>query len=272
IPITCPAESNNGPPELPGLIAASTWIALVIVASERSDSSLAITGRSRAEMIPVVTVESSPSGLPTAMTGSPTSRLSELPSVPGVRLSGASLICTTARSVVGSAPTTSAWYNRPSTIMICSFSAPAMTWLFVRIRPSSSMTTPEPAPAPFAPVTWIATTAGRTSSAMFAQSGVPATAGADAGWELTAGDGVGEDVDRRTGTAVPTEARPAPSGPAANPAGQTRRCRGRRGCTGTGGANGVGLNAAGLNAAGPSLGPVCGAPHPHEEDSGAPGV
>src|SRR5699024_3713259 len=135
-------------------------------------------------------------------------------------------------------------------------------WLFVRIRPSSSMTTPEPAPAPFAPVTWIATTAGRTSSAMFAQSGVPATAGADAGWELTAGDGVGEEIDSPTRNAVPTDARLAPSRPAANTAGQTRRCRGRRGCTGTGGADGVGLNAAGVDAGGRAVGPVCGALHP----------
>src|SRR5690625_4057948 len=120
----------------------------------------------------------------------------------------------------------------------------------------------------------MATTAGRTSSAMLAQSGVPATAGADAGWELTAGAGVGEVIDSPTRNAVPTDAKLAPSRPAANTAGQIRRWRRGRGCTGTGGANGVGLKAAGVSVAcgggaWPALGPACGAPHP---DPGAPEV
>src|SRR5262249_60077842 len=50
-PITRPAESSNGPPELPGLMAASVWITLVI-------SRPPLVGRRRlsALMIPVVKV------------------------------------------------------------------------------------------------------------------------------------------------------------------------------------------------------------------------
>src|SRR5690625_3184522 len=120
----------------------------------------------------------------------------------------------------------------------------------------------------------MATTAGRTSSAMLAQSGVPATAGADAGWEVTAGARAGEVLDPPARSAVPTDAKLAPSRPAAHTAGQIRRWRRRRGCTGAGGANGVGVNAAGVSVAcgggaWPALGPAGGAPHP---DPGAPVV
>ena len=31
MPITCAETSNNGPPELPGLIGASVWMTLLIV-------------------------------------------------------------------------------------------------------------------------------------------------------------------------------------------------------------------------------------------------
>jgi hypothetical protein len=62
-PITRPAESSSGPPELPGLMAASVWITLVI-------SRPALVGRRRlsALMMPVVSVWSSPNGLPIANT------------------------------------------------------------------------------------------------------------------------------------------------------------------------------------------------------------
>src|SRR5690606_40328548 len=69
MPITSPCASKSGPPELPGLIAASIWIAFVTdVLCEVCDE--AATGRSSAEMMPVVTVLARPSGLPTAITGS----------------------------------------------------------------------------------------------------------------------------------------------------------------------------------------------------------
>ena len=79
MPITRPRASSSGPPELPGLIAASVWIALPI--SKRvSDSML----RSTAEITPIESDWLSPNGLPIAATGSPTSMLLELPSRSGV--------------------------------------------------------------------------------------------------------------------------------------------------------------------------------------------
>ena len=75
MPITRPWLSSSGPPELPGLIAASVWITFLIVKplGEVSSRCLALT-------IPVVTVRSSPNGLPIATTGSPTWAWSESPS------------------------------------------------------------------------------------------------------------------------------------------------------------------------------------------------
>ena len=50
MPITFPPASSSGPPELPGLIAASVWIRLV------SDSFPSVTiERPLAETIPLVT-------------------------------------------------------------------------------------------------------------------------------------------------------------------------------------------------------------------------
>ncbi len=62
-------ESISGPPELPGLMAASVWIALPIWKAV-SDSML----RSSAEITPTDSDCCSPNGLPIAATGSPTLR------------------------------------------------------------------------------------------------------------------------------------------------------------------------------------------------------
>ena len=78
IPITSPAALISGPPELPGLIAASVWITLEI---EKPLG--AWIWRCSAETMPLVTVRSSPNGLPIATTGSPTSISAESPSVSG---------------------------------------------------------------------------------------------------------------------------------------------------------------------------------------------
>ena len=67
MPITAPAALISGPPELPGLIAASVWITWSI---EKPLSPL--IWRWSAETTPVVSVRSSPNGLPIATTGSPT--------------------------------------------------------------------------------------------------------------------------------------------------------------------------------------------------------
>ena len=64
IPTMRPRESRSGPPELPGLIAASVWITPSISRSVNSERS----GRASPETIPVVSVRSRPKGLPMANT------------------------------------------------------------------------------------------------------------------------------------------------------------------------------------------------------------
>ena len=71
MPITSPLASSSGPPELPGLIEASVWIALSI-ANSVSDW----IERSVAETIPIESDCCSPNGLPIAATGSPTANSS----------------------------------------------------------------------------------------------------------------------------------------------------------------------------------------------------
>ena len=93
MPISLPVSSKSGPPEFPGLTAASIWMALVQVfvldwLGCRTPPSPGVldppgeppwdwsgwsfcsvtTGRLMAETMPVVTVEDRPSGLPIAMT------------------------------------------------------------------------------------------------------------------------------------------------------------------------------------------------------------
>ena len=74
IPITCPSILTKAPPELPGLIAASVWIAFVETVSPLSFC--IVTVRLRLETIPSVTelAYSVPSGLPIAIAFSPTVR------------------------------------------------------------------------------------------------------------------------------------------------------------------------------------------------------
>jgi hypothetical protein len=72
-PTTRPPASTSGPPEFPGLMEASVWMAFMYAVGESAAApSDTITGRFRAEMMPCVTVPGSPSGEPTAITGSPT--------------------------------------------------------------------------------------------------------------------------------------------------------------------------------------------------------
>ena len=83
MPMTCPAVSMRGPPEFPGLIAASVWIRFCRF-SVAVPSPPALTDRPRAETMPWVTVgvpAASPSALPMATTASPTTALDELPKV-----------------------------------------------------------------------------------------------------------------------------------------------------------------------------------------------
>ena len=71
MPITAPVESTSGPPELPGLIAASVWMASITASASDSPAS-SRTGRSSALTMPWVTVPARPSGEPMAITASPT--------------------------------------------------------------------------------------------------------------------------------------------------------------------------------------------------------
>ena len=130
-PITRPWPSTSGPPELPGLIAAS------VCSADRYDGSLpalapVVTGRWVALMMPVVTVPARPSGEPIAMHWSPTTTSSELPSV----ATGSPVRSTfsTARSYAGDRPTMRPLAVDPSlkcTVIVPPSAASATTWLFV---------------------------------------------------------------------------------------------------------------------------------------------
>ena len=79
MPIIRPWLSNSGPPELPGLMAASIWMIDLRLRRPRRPGS----ERSRLEMMPVLSVRSRPKGLPMANTRWPTSRFVELPGCDG---------------------------------------------------------------------------------------------------------------------------------------------------------------------------------------------
>ena len=142
IPMTRPLASSSGPPELPGLSAASVWITLSIAKPLG-----AVSRRWSAETTPVVSVRSSPNGLPIATVGSPTRTEPESPRSSGVssRSSPSTSTRSSARSVSASFPTSVAatvwWSENVTRISV----AASTTCAFVRIRPSSSsITKPEP--------------------------------------------------------------------------------------------------------------------------------
>ena len=109
MPITRPSASSSGPPELPGLIAASVWMASPIsnCVSER-------IVRSSAEITPIESDWRSPNGLPIAATGSPTEIVCDSPRWSGVSDSPSGLIFSSATSAFGSWPTISAGTRLPS--------------------------------------------------------------------------------------------------------------------------------------------------------------
>ena len=108
-PMTRPCMFSNGPPELPGLTAASVWIAPAI---EYELSELIV--RLSALTIPLVTVSARPKGLPIATTPSPTCTFDESARVRGCSLPEGASIFRTARSLEASWPTTVALYFEPS--------------------------------------------------------------------------------------------------------------------------------------------------------------
>ncbi len=82
-PTTWPRRLTSGPPELPGLMAASVCTALMYDESSAVDP--VVTGRLRALTMPDVTVEVSPSGEPKATTPSPTRSCARAPRAAGWR-------------------------------------------------------------------------------------------------------------------------------------------------------------------------------------------
>ncbi len=141
-PITSPLALTKGPPELPGLIAASVWMSRVSRLPDNCSS------RSKAETIPVVTdgVSPRPNALPMARTSSPTSTSEDLPSLADGRSSPS--ILRTARSLVGSCCTNSAVFTVPSESMTVIFAASSTTWAFVTTCPSALIMNPVPCPPP----------------------------------------------------------------------------------------------------------------------------
>jgi len=98
-PMTSPADDTRGPPELPGLSAASVWMT-----SSISRPVEARIERPSADTTPDVTVHSKPSGLPMAMAIWPRrSRLESPSGATSVKLPSAR---TSAMSVSGSRPST----------------------------------------------------------------------------------------------------------------------------------------------------------------------
>ena len=133
IPTSCPSQLTIAPPLLPGLIAASVWMASASSALWDVPPPGTSTVRASALTMPLVTLLDSPSGAPTTTTGWPTWRSAEDPSAMtwGDWASGALI---TARSVNGSRPTKVAGTRWPSlsiTSMLAPLAAFSTTWLFV---------------------------------------------------------------------------------------------------------------------------------------------
>ena len=103
-PMRRPALSSSGPPELPGLIAASVWMTFWILRPFR-DSIV----RPSALTTPVVSVSSRPNGFPIANTFWPTCSPLLVPTRIGGSFSGGAEILRTARSLSSSTPTTVAF-------------------------------------------------------------------------------------------------------------------------------------------------------------------
>ena len=137
MPATLPSMVTSAPPELPGLMAASVWM-------KKLRSDLPTLVRAWPETMPLVTVCPTPNGLPMASTRSPTSSLSESPSLRKGSASPPASMRRTARSVRSSTPTMVASNSRRSVSATLISSAPSMTWPLVTISPLLLTMTPEP--------------------------------------------------------------------------------------------------------------------------------
>ncbi len=168
MPTTAPSAVTSGPPELPGLAAASNWMRFVstrLPCGERNS-------RFRPDTTPDETDGPIPNGKPTATTSSPGARSFVERRVAGARSSGTCCDLSTARSFSGCSEITVASDSSPSKNVTFTLSAPATTWRLVRMRPLSTMTTPVPMPCSMSPYPsgssrrpCTRTTDGRTASA-----------------------------------------------------------------------------------------------------------
>src|SRR6478735_5521857 len=215
MPTTLPFMSTSAPPLLPGLIAASVWMAgyVVLLPSLSEPTS---TGRFRALTMPLVTVESRPNGEPIATTPSPTLRSADLPMVAGVRAETPSALMT-AVSVSGSVPTTLALADEPSlkkTVIDPPSPAIAATWLLVRISPSELRMMPDPEPAPSLPLTSILTTDGSTLAATCStEPSAAGESGVSTTWEVLWSLGLAEPPEASSSYAFQAAAPPTPAAP-----------------------------------------------------------
>ncbi len=172
MPTTWPAAFTSGPPELPGLMAASVWMRPWRL------TPCAVRSRSLAETMPRVTVGWPPrlSALPMAMTSSPTCRSSDEPSSAGIRSLTPST-CTTAMSSSGELPTRVAGCLVPSDRTTVISPRPPTTWALVSTRPSALRMIPEPAAdsSPRAVVSFVSidTTEGCTLARIAPMSRLP---------------------------------------------------------------------------------------------------
>ena len=109
MPITSPTSLTNGPPLLPELSAASVWMYVPF----RLTAPTSKADRLGDETIPNVTVKSSPTGQPTAITQSPDASLDESPMGAVGNDDSPTSAFNTARSVSSSNATTTALNVRP---------------------------------------------------------------------------------------------------------------------------------------------------------------
>ena len=180
-PTSSPFMLTSAPPELPGLIAASVWMASSTVFWFCA-SPPAATGRFSALMMPVVTVPSSPSGEPIATTSWPTRRFAEEPNVTGVSPDdalGPHHGDVAARIGADDGERRDRCHRRRSPWSVRArlpgppgMSGPPLdadtTWLLVRIRPSEDRMIPEPSsdarPMSTSSLTTLGTTLAATCS------------------------------------------------------------------------------------------------------------
>ena len=140
-PTTRPDMSSSGPPELPGLRAASVWM-VPVIAKPLGES----IWRRRPETMPVDREPWRPKGLPMATTGSPTRGSPEANSS-GVTSPAGPSSCSTATSTERSTPRRCAGTRRPPTDTSTVRASPT-TWALVTMWPAVSTRNPDPVRSP----------------------------------------------------------------------------------------------------------------------------